>query len=167
LRHESAARESDNVGEIVNPPWSVRRVVQSHEAWMQNRMSEASQQAGIHGPRIDRATNGKDHDDLAETGQDRRAAAAMALGLGRDLIGDAFQVKPGAPLILACNHLAYAAQPTLLAAWRERWRMQGADPPQSETAVAELLAEAGFEPPLRFFSSLFWGARMTKRRSMG
>ena len=100
----------------------------------------------------------------------------------RGILGDiAARLKPGAPLILACNHMAYAAQPTLLAAWGERWRMQGAtpeevklklgkilqgaDPPQSEAAVAELLAAAGFEPPLRFFSSLFWGAWMTKRRS--
>ncbi|MDR3373028.1 MAG: hypothetical protein P4L98_04795 [Ancalomicrobiaceae bacterium] len=45
--------------------------------------------------------------------------------------------------------------------------LQGADPPQSEPAVAELLADAGFEPPLRFFASLFWGAWMAKRRSCG
>ncbi|MDR3372459.1 MAG: hypothetical protein P4L98_01910 [Ancalomicrobiaceae bacterium] len=43
--------------------------------------------------------------------------------------------------------------------------LQGADPHQSKAAVAELLADAGFKPPLRFFSSLFWGAWMTKRRS--
>ena len=36
--------------------------------------------------------------------------------------------------------------------------MLGAEPPASEQAVAELLADAGFTPPLRFFSSLFWGA---------
>jgi tRNA (cmo5U34)-methyltransferase len=53
-----------------------------------------------------------------------------------------------------------AVQPLLMAAWSERWRMQGAtpdevkakldkilqgaDPPHSEEAVAALLAEAGF-----------------------
>jgi tRNA (cmo5U34)-methyltransferase len=41
--------------------------------------------------------------------------------------------------------------------------LQGADPPHSEEAVAALLTEAGFEPPLRFFSSLFWGAWITRR----
>ncbi|GAB2894203.1 SAM-dependent methyltransferase [Paralcaligenes ginsengisoli] len=84
------------------------------------------------------------------------------------------RLKPGAPLILAGNHYAYASQPLLLAAWGERWRMQGAtpdevkaklgkilqgaDPPHSEEAVIKLLANAGFEKPQRFFSSLFWGA---------
>jgi tRNA (cmo5U34)-methyltransferase len=84
------------------------------------------------------------------------------------------RLKPGAPLILAGNRYAYASQPLLLAAWGERWRMQGgspdeveaklakilqgADPPASEHAVADLLAEAGFEQPQMFFSSLFWGA---------
>ncbi|HTD04714.1 MAG TPA: SAM-dependent methyltransferase, partial [Undibacterium sp.] len=73
----------------------------------------------------------------------------------------------------------YASQPLLLKAWGERWRMQGAsadevqaklgkilqgaDPPHSEAAVAALLAEAGFEAPLQFFSSLFWGAWITHR----
>jgi tRNA (cmo5U34)-methyltransferase len=87
-------------------------------------------------------------------------------------------VKPGAPLILASNRYAYASQP-LLAAWGERWRMQGAtpgevkvklgkilqgaDPPHSEEAIAMLLAEGGFELPLRFFSNLFWGAWIARR----
>jgi len=39
------------------------------------------------------------------------------------------RLKPGAPLILACNHYAYASQPLLLAAWGERWRQQGAPTP--------------------------------------
>ncbi len=71
------------------------------------------------------------------------------------------------------------SQPLLLAAWGERWRMQGAtpeevkaklgkilqgaDPPHSEEAIATLLADGGFEPPLRFFSSLFWGAWIARR----
>jgi tRNA (cmo5U34)-methyltransferase len=90
------------------------------------------------------------------------------------------RLRPGAPLILAGNHYAYASQPLLLAAWGERWRqqgaspdevegkraktLQGADPPHSEQAVAVLLEEGGFEPPLRFFSSLFWGAWIARRR---
>lgn len=84
------------------------------------------------------------------------------------------RLKPGAPLILAGNHYAYAAEPLMLQAWGERWRMQGAtpdevkaklgkilqgaDPPHSEAAVFALLANGGFEAPQRFFSSLFWGA---------
>jgi tRNA (cmo5U34)-methyltransferase len=110
--------------------------------------------------------------------------AATLIGVLHHLPGDqakqailrsiASQLKPDAPFILAANHYAYSSQPLLLAAWGERWRMngaspeevqsklakilQGADPPTSEEAVALLLDEAGFEKPLRFFSSLFWGA---------
>lgn len=116
--------------------------------------------------------------------------AATLIGVLHHLPGDAakreilrelaLRLKPGAPLILAGNHYAYASQPLLLAAWGERWRMngatpdevttklgkilQGADPPQSEAAVAALLDDAGFEPPTRFFSSLFWGAWIARRR---
>ncbi len=43
-------------------------------------------------------------------------------------------------------------------------RLQGADPPHSEAAVAGLLADAGFDLPTRFFSSLFWGAWLPNRR---
>jgi len=91
----------------------------------------------------------------------------------------ASRLAPGAPLILAGNRFAYASEPLLLAAWGERWRMQGAtseevraklgkildgaDPPASEDAVAELLTEAGFEQPTWFFSSLFWGACLARR----
>jgi tRNA (cmo5U34)-methyltransferase len=98
------------------------------------------------------------------------------LGILRSL---AIRMKPGAPLVLAGNHYAYASQPLLLAAWGERWRMQGAtqdevraklgkilqgaDPPHSEEAVALLLSNAGFGQPTRFFSSLFWGAWLTRR----
>ena len=83
--------------------------------------------------------------------------------------------------MLAGNHCAYASQPLLLAAWGERWRqqganadeviakrakiLQGADPPHSEDAVAILLRNGGFEPPIRFFSSLFWGSWITRRRA--
>ncbi len=114
----------------------------------------------------------------------RRFDAATLIGVLHHLPGDvakrhilhaiAARLLPGAPLILAGNRLAYADHPTLLAAWGERWRMQGstpgevkaklgkilqgADPPASEEAVAALLAETGFGQPTWFFSSLFWGA---------
>jgi tRNA (cmo5U34)-methyltransferase len=120
---------------------------------------------------------------------DRRFDAATLIGVLHHLPGDeakrhilrslATRLKPGAPLILAGNRYPYANQPLLLAAWGERWRMQGAtleevraklgkilqgaDPPHSEKAIATLLAEGGFEPPLRFFSSLFWGAWIAHR----
>ena len=45
--------------------------------------------------------------------------------------------------------------------------LQGGDPPHSEDAVAALLGDAGFEPPMRFFSSLFWGAWITRWRYRG
>jgi tRNA (cmo5U34)-methyltransferase len=93
----------------------------------------------------------------------------------------AARLKPGAPLILAGNYRAYASEPLLLAAWAERWRqqgagpeevkakqgkiLQGADPPASEEIVTEMLAAAGFDPPLRFFSSLFWGAWIARRQA--
>jgi tRNA (cmo5U34)-methyltransferase len=92
----------------------------------------------------------------------------------------ALRLKAGAPIILACNHYTYTSQPLLLAAWGERWRMQGAkpddvkaklgkilqgaDPPHSEQAVLDLLSKCGFDQPLRFFSSLFWGAWVARRR---
>src|SRR3954452_18645874 len=108
-----------------------------------------------------------------------RFDAATLIGVLHHLPGDeakrailrslALHLKPGAPLVLAGNHYAYASQPLLLRAWGERWRMQGAtpdevqaklgnilqgaDPPHSEEAVANLLSDAGFEPPTRFFSS--------------
>jgi tRNA (cmo5U34)-methyltransferase len=93
------------------------------------------------------------------------------------------RLKPGAPLILAGNYYAYASQPLLLAAWGERWRMQGAsadevkaklskilqgaDPPHSEAVVASLLGGAGFGEPVRFFGSLFWGAWLARRSVEG
>jgi tRNA (cmo5U34)-methyltransferase len=119
-----------------------------------------------------------------------RFDAATLIGVLHHLPGDeakrailrslATHLKPGASLVLAGNHYAYQSQPLLLRAWGERWRMQGvspakvqaklgkilqgADPPHSEEAVANLLREAGFGPPSRFFSSLFWGAWLTQRR---
>ncbi len=120
-------------------------------------------------------------DDLPDA---RRFNAATLIGVLHHLPGDAAKrhilhsiaarLRPGAPLILAGNRYAYADHPTLLAAWGERWRMQGstpeqvqaklgkilqgADPPASEEAVAALLADSGFGRPTWFFSSLFWGA---------
>ena len=114
----------------------------------------------------------------------RRFDAATLIGVLHHLPGDtakrrilhsiAARLLPGAPLVLAGNRYAYVGHPTLLAAWGERWRMQGstpkevqtklgkilqgADPPASEEAVAALLADAGFGRPTWFFSSLFWGA---------
>lgn len=89
------------------------------------------------------------------------------------------RLEPGAPLIVAGNHHAYASEPLLLAAWGQRWRqhgaspdevkvklgkiLQGADPPHSEAAVQKLLHEAGFGAATRFFSNLFWGAWLTTK----
>lgn len=117
--------------------------------------------------------------------------AATLIGVLHHLPGDqakhrvlealATRLKPGAPLVVACNHQAYVSQPLFLDAWANRWRLngataeetktklakilQGADPPNSESALAELLATAGFGKPQRFFSSLFWGAWIVRRRS--
>lgn len=96
------------------------------------------------------------------------------------ILGDiADRLAPGAPLIVAGNCRAYASEPLLMAAWGNRWRMngapedeiaaklgkilQGADPPVSDEAVEALLAAAGFGPPKRFFASLFWGAWICTR----
>ncbi|WP_248797276.1 class I SAM-dependent methyltransferase [Pseudomonas sp. MWU13-2105] len=117
--------------------------------------------------------------------------AATLIGVLHHLPGDqakqeilaaiAARLKPGAPLIVAGNHQAYASQPLLLAAWGERWRqqgasadavrvklgkiLQGADPPHSEAAVQRLLEQAGFGTATRFFSSLFWGAWVASREA--
>lgn len=122
---------------------------------------------------------------------DRRFDAATLIGVFHHQPGEAAKrkllssigsrLRPGAPLILAGNRYAYASRPLLLAAWGERWRMQGAtddevqaklgkilegaDPPASEDVVAEYLVEAGFEKPTWFFSSLFWGACLANRKS--
>jgi tRNA (cmo5U34)-methyltransferase len=126
-------------------------------------------------------------DDVPAT---ERFDAATLIGVLHHLPGDAAKLailrslaarlKPDSPLVLAGNHYAYASQPLLLAAWGERWRqqgaspeeviakrakiLQGADPPHSEAAVMQLLDDSGFDAPLRFFSSLFWGAWIARRR---
>jgi tRNA (cmo5U34)-methyltransferase len=115
--------------------------------------------------------------------------AATLIGVLHHLPGDdakleilkaiASRLKDGAPLILATNYRPYRSQPLLLRAWKERWRLLGAtpeetqarfenivnlaDPPVSEYAVTDLLARAGYAPPLRFFASLFWGAWIARR----
>lgn len=115
--------------------------------------------------------------------------AAIMIGVLHHLPGDeakqdilaqiAVRLQPGAPLVLAGNCRAYASQPLLMAAWATRWRMngagpeeveakmgkilQGAEPPRSEEAVISLLTDAGFDEPLRFFTSLFWGAWLARR----
>lgn len=118
--------------------------------------------------------------------------AAIMIGVLHHLPGDQAKhdilqqltdrLKPGAPLVLAGNYRAYDSEPLFMAAWAERWRMNGeapdavrakldrilsgAEPPRSEEAVAALLAGTGFEAPLRFFASLFWGAWFTRRSEL-
>lgn len=115
--------------------------------------------------------------------------AAVMIGVLHHLPGEkakheilaetAMRLKPGSPLIVAGNYRAYASLPLLMAGWANRWRMngadaeevqakmnkilQGAEPPQSEEAVFELLTGAGFKEPIRFFSSLFWGSWLARR----
>jgi tRNA (cmo5U34)-methyltransferase len=115
--------------------------------------------------------------------------AAIMIGVLHHLKGDAakqnilaqiaMRLHPGAPLVVAGNYRAYASQPLFMAAWATRWRMngsgpeevrakmskilQGAEPPQSEEAVISLLTEAGFDKPVQFFASLFWGAWLARR----
>lgn len=127
--------------------------------------------------------------EVADLPVDRRFDAATLFGVLHHLPGDdakrailadiAARLKPGAPFVLAGNNFAYADEPLLMAAWANRWRMngaspeevdaklgkilQGADPPASEDAVCALLQETGFEAPKRFFASLFWGAWITRR----
>ncbi|EPY5355158.1 class I SAM-dependent methyltransferase [Klebsiella quasipneumoniae] len=117
--------------------------------------------------------------------------AAIMIGVLHHLPGDkakceilaetAKRLKPGSPMIVAGNYRAYASQPLLMAGWANRWRMnganesevqakmtkimQGAEPPQSEEAVFDLLTVAGFKDPIRFFASLFWGAWLTRRNN--
>lgn len=97
------------------------------------------------------------------------------------LAGIARRLKPGAPMVLAGNRFAYRAEPLLLKAWGQRWRMhgaspaeveaklgkilEGADPPASPAVVEALLAEAGFVEPAWFFSSLFWAAVLVRRKA--
>ncbi|MGU7772879.1 methyltransferase [Burkholderia sp. MR1-5-21] len=116
---------------------------------------------------------------------------ATLIGVLHHLPGDAAKaallraiaqrLKPGAPLVVAGNYRRYSDHPRLLDAWQQRWRMkgatpdavreklakilQGADPPATEDDVHRLLHDAGFDAPLRFFASLFWGAWIAVRRA--
>ena len=124
--------------------------------------------------------------DLPETD---RVDAATLIGVVHHLPTDeakltmlrdvATRLRPGAPLILACNRHVYTTRPLFLSAWERRWKMfgateqeaerklatilQGANPPVSAEAIASFLALAGFEEPMPFFSSLFWGAWIARR----
>ncbi|EMM3430071.1 class I SAM-dependent methyltransferase [Klebsiella aerogenes] len=106
--------------------------------------------------------------------------AAVMIGVLHHLSGDeakhdilaetARRLKPGAPVIVAGNYRAYASQPLLMAEWANHWRMngadaeevqvkmnkilQGAEPPQSEEAVFELLMGRGLKIPCVFFQSV-------------
>lgn len=117
--------------------------------------------------------------------------AAIMIGVLHHLPDDAakqdilaqisIRLKPEAPFVMAGNYRPYASQPLLMAAWANRWRMngagpedvkakmgkilQGAEPPKSEEAVMALLIDAGFKEPVRFFASLFWGAWLARRIS--
>lgn len=150
-------------------------------------LDAATQQLQAHGLQHRTALHLGLVDDLPA---DQLFDAATLIGVLHHLNGDEpklailrsiqARLKPGAPLILAGNHYAYASQPLLLAAWGQRWRqqganaeevraklgkiLQGADPPHSEAAVQALLHEAGFGEATRFFSSLFWGAWLTCKR---
>jgi tRNA (cmo5U34)-methyltransferase len=126
---------------------------------------------------------------LGDLAQGPAYAAAMMMGVIHHLIGDdakmsmlravADRLEPGGYLVLAGNYQAYDSQPLLLAAWRQRLILQGmpacevdavlseiladADPLHSESHLTELLAAVGFEAPVRFFSSLFWGAWIVRK----
>ena len=52
------------------------------------------------------------------------------------------RLAPGAPMmILAGNRHAYASRPLFLAAWRERWRMNGAADRSARSSIAASLSE--------------------------
>lgn len=73
---------------------------------------------------------------LEDLAADASYDAATLIGVLHHLEGDGAKdrmlrsirahLKPGAPLIVAGNHYAYASQPLLLAAWGQRWRQHGA-----------------------------------------
>lgn len=121
---------------------------------------------------------------IADVGTDDRYDAATLIGVlhhvpGAEskvatLRGIADRLHDDAPLVLASHHGRFSEQPLLLDAWMERSRLHGAsseqvaamreklrvslDAPASEEVVTELLGAAGFGRPLRYFTSLFWGA---------
>jgi tRNA (cmo5U34)-methyltransferase len=85
------------------------------------------------------------------------------------------QVRPGAPLLLAdlFGDASGDAFETHLAAWRRSFRRAGATPDEAERAfarieqqisfvpedkLAQILDEAGFDAPTRFYQCFLWGA---------
>jgi tRNA (cmo5U34)-methyltransferase len=128
--------------------------------------------------------------DLATLPREPAFDGALMIGVLHHIAGDmekaallretGARLKAGGSLILAGNYRPYASEPLLGAAWGRRWRLfgatreeadaklatiiSGAVPPRSEQHVAELLDAAGFDAPLKFFSSLFWGAWHARRR---
>jgi tRNA (cmo5U34)-methyltransferase len=129
--------------------------------------------------------------DRSTPPEDTAFDGATLIGVLHHLPGDAAKaallqaiarrLKPGAPLVIAGNYRRYGDHPRLIDAWQQRWRMkgatpdavraqlakilQGADPPETEEVVHRLLDDAGFDAPLRFFASLFWGAWIAVRRA--
>lgn len=128
--------------------------------------------------------------DLSCVAGDAVFDAAIMIGVLHHLPGDAAKrdimrqlaahLKDGAPLVVAGNYRAYQSQPLFMAAWARRWKMsgaqpdeirtkmdrilQGAEPPVSQEAVNTLFTQNGFEHPTQFFTSLFWGAWISRRR---
>lgn len=81
--------------------------------------------------------------------------AAIMIGVLHHLPGDeakhdilaqiAMRLKPGASLVVAGNYRAYASQPLLMAAWANRWRMNGVGPEELQSKMDKILQ--GAEPP--------------------
>jgi tRNA (cmo5U34)-methyltransferase len=67
----------------------------------------------------------------------------------------ALRVKLGAPLIVACNQYHYASQPLLLAAWADRWRMQGTSHEEVQAKLGKYCRAQIHLNPNRP-SSIFW-----------
>lgn len=127
--------------------------------------------------------------ELSELPSETRYDAAIMIGVLHHIADDndkgillsqiSARLKSNAPMVIAGNYRSYGSEPLLMAAWAARWRMHGvehdevqaklgkildgASPPENEAKVEQLLADAGFEKPQRFFSSLFWGAWHTIR----
>lgn len=122
--------------------------------------------------------------ELAEVPSEPKFDAAIMIGVLHHIPDDigkstllsevSKRLRSGGSLVLAGNYRSYESEPLLMAAWAARWRMHGADPdavdakfakirngaapPESEEKVEQLLSDADFDKPQRFFSSLFWGA---------
>jgi tRNA (cmo5U34)-methyltransferase len=104
-------------------------------------------------------------------GADAKAATLKAIS-GR--------LNPGGALVIGESFHSYADQPLMVKAMREHWRMTGdsreeADqrlsklnehplPSDSEETLYASLSGAGFDQPLRFFTSLFWGAWIAQKK---